>query len=122
MHGTLTETVVVEDSSYRGPVYDLSGGVSVTLLPTGPRSRIAPYLVAGIAVHALSSSFGTLVLDQRYNGNPFGLHGGAGIRLRLTDSGRTAIWTEWRGTIAENVNRTTLRGGLMLLFNDLAAR
>jgi hypothetical protein len=122
LHGTLTETVVVEDSTYRGPLYDLSGAVSFTLLPAGPRSRLAPYLVAGVAVHALSSTFGTLVLDQRYNANPFGIHGGAGLRLRLTPEGRVGLWAEWRGTVAENVNRTTVRGGLMVLFNDLAAR
>jgi hypothetical protein len=122
LRATLTETVVQDDSTYSDVFYDLTASVSTVLQGGGPRARLAPYLVAGVGVHALSSAFGTVVLDQRYNANPFGVHLGAGARLWLTGGGRHSVAVEIRRTIAENVNRTSFRLGLLLHYNDLIRR
>jgi hypothetical protein len=76
-------------------------------------------MAAGVSVHALSSTFGELSLDRRYNANPFGAHAAAGLRLWLSRSGRNAISLELRTSMAENVNRTSARLGGMVLFGDL---
>jgi hypothetical protein len=119
MRAMFSEFVEVEDTTYSGPIYDFSVGVSALLSADGPSRRLVPYLLAGAAVHALSSTFEALVLDQRFNANPFGVHAGAGVRIWLTPSGRNALGLEVRRVIAENVDRTSLRAGLLFLFNDL---
>jgi hypothetical protein len=85
----------------------------------GPASRIAPYVLAGIGVHALSSTFGTAVLDQRYNTNRFGTELGAGLRGWVGGGGHRGIFVEVRRVIADEVNRTVLRGGALFFLGDL---
>ena len=119
LRGTLTERVEIIDSTFSGEFFDLTPSVGLVLLLRGPSARIAPYLSAGIGVHALSSAFGTFALDRRYNANPFGAHAGAGVRLWLSGSGRNGLSFEVLASTAANVNRTSARVGGLLFFGDL---
>ena len=116
MAAHLVETVEIEDRTFRGPFFDLAGSVSAVFLASG---RTAPYLLGGVSVHALSSDFGTLSLDRRYNTNQFGVVAGAGLRIWTGDAGRQIIAIEARRVISENVDRTLLRIGFLHAFNDL---
>lgn len=120
LRGSLTETLFLEDflkdSTFQGDYFDLSAGVSVLWLAS-TNGRVSPYAVAGFAVHALSSTFGNSELDLRYNTNRFGSHVGAGVRLRL--GSRQALFAEARRIIADEVNRTVVRFGGMVLLGDL---
>jgi hypothetical protein len=117
LRASLTEYVEIEDSTFRGDYYDLSGSLTALWL-TSHNSKVSPYALAGISVHALSSAFQTAVLDQRYNANRFGSQIGAGIRLRLGDS-RQALFFEGRRIIADQVDRTVWRAGALVLLGDL---
>ena len=117
LRGRLTEYVELEDSTFRGNYYDLSGSLTAIWL-TGHTSKVSPYVLAGISVHALSSAFQTAVLDKRYNANRFGSQIGAGIRLRLGGT-RQALFFEGRRTIADQVDRTVMRVGGLVLLGDL---
>jgi hypothetical protein len=119
LRATLTEYVETLDSTFSGAFFDLTSSVGLVVLLRGPSARIAPYLSAGIGVHALSSAFGTFALDRRYNANPFGAHVGAGARLRLPGSGRTGLSFEARASTAANVSRTSARVGGLIFFGDL---
>jgi hypothetical protein len=111
------EYVEVEDSTFSGHYMDLSAGASVMWLGA-PDGRLSPYVLGGISVHALSSAFGPLALDRRYNTNRFGSHIGAGLRFRA--SGVTSLFVEGRRVIADEVDRTAYRAGLLVLLGDLA--
>jgi hypothetical protein len=117
LRGTLTEYVEVEDSTFHGDYYDLSGSVTAVWLASHT-AKVSPYALAGISVHALSSAFQTAVLDQRYNANRFGSQIGAGIRLRFGSS-RQALFFEGRRIIADQVDRTVMRFGGLVLLGDL---
>lgn len=119
LRASLTERVEVEDTTFRGVFYDLTAAVSVVALAGSPTQRLVPYLTAGIGVHGLSSAFGTRAIDKRYNANPFGSHLGVGLRLWLSGRGRNGAFVEARRVVAENVNRTSVRGGAMVFFRDL---
>lgn len=119
LRARLTEFVEIEDSTFSGVYYDLSA--AATAVWVGPDARISPYLLAGLAVHALSSAFQTSVLDERYNANRFGSHIGLGLRVRLGAS-RQALFAEARRIIADEVDRTVFRIGGMILLNDLHRR
>jgi hypothetical protein len=120
LRATLTETLVVEDSTFHGDYFDLSAGVSAIWLASTD-AGVSPYALVGAAVHALSSTFGNSVLDQRYNANRFGSHVGAGIRLRIGSS-RQALFAEARRVIADHVDRTEVRFGGLVLMGDLYRR
>lgn len=120
LRATLTEFVEVDDSTYQGDYVDLSAGTSVVWLAS-PGGRVSPYALAGVAVHALSSTFGTLALDRRYNTNRFGSHVGAGLRVRL-GGGPGAFYAEARRVIADEVDRTDLRVGGVFMLGDLVHR
>jgi hypothetical protein len=120
LRATLTETLVLEDSTFHGDYFDLSAGVSAVWLAS-PDAGVSPYALLGVAVHALSSSFANVVLDQRYNANRFGSHVGAGIRVRIGSS-RRALFAEARRIIADQVDRTEVRFGGLLLMGDLYRR
>lgn len=119
LRATLTEFIEVEDSTYRGRFFDFAAGATAVWLPR-PDARFAPFLLGGVAVHALSSTFGTLVLDRRYNTNRFGSHIGAGVRWRPSDG--IAVTAEARRIIADETDRTLMRVGSMLLMGDLGRR
>jgi hypothetical protein len=119
LRATLTETVAdpfLEDSTFHGNYFDLTAGVSAVGL-LSPDGKVSPYALAGVAVHALSSTFGSPLLDARYNANRFGTHLGAGLRFR--SGSRQAFYAELRHTLADEVNRTVIRVGGMALFGDL---
>jgi hypothetical protein len=120
LRASLAEFVELEDSTFRGNYYDLSVGVTSVWL-AAPAARVSPYVLAGVAVHSLTSAFGTLVLDQRYNANRFGSHIGAGVRARFGDS-RQALFVEARRIIADEVDRTVIRLGALVLTGDLYRR
>lgn len=117
---TYEERVEEEETTYRDVFYDLSGHVIVQWFLTNPSRRLSPYASTAVGVHALTSSFGSIVLDQRYNTNNFGLRGAAGARLRLGSGRRQAIFVEYAGTFARNVSRRSIHVGLEALFGDLA--
>ena len=117
LRASLTEYVELEDSTFRGDYFDLSGSVTALWL-TSHDSKVSPYALAGVSVHALSSAFQTAVLDQRYNANRFGSHIGAGLRLRFGGS-RTAVFVEGRRVIADEVDRSVFRFGGLILMGDL---
>ena len=120
LRASLTEHVPLEDSTFTGNYFDLSAGASAVWLISRD-SRVSPYALAGFAVHALSSAFNNSVLDQRYNANRFGSHIGAGFRVRIGSS-RQAVYAEARRVIADQVDRTVVRFGLLVLMNDLHHR
>ena len=120
LRASLTEHMALEDSTFSGNYFDLSAGATAVWLIAGD-SRVSPYALAGFAVHALSSAFENSVLDQRYNANRFGSHVGAGLRVRLGSS-RQAVFAEARRVIADHVDRTTVRFGILVLMNDLYLR
>jgi hypothetical protein len=117
LRGSLTEYVELEDSTFRGDYYDLSGSLTAVWL-TSHTSKVSPYALAGISVHALSSAFHTAALDKRYNANRFGSQIGVGIRLRLGAT-RQALFFEGRRIIADQVDRTVMRVGGLVLLGDL---
>jgi hypothetical protein len=117
LRATLTEFVEVEDSTFHGDYFDLSGSLTMIWL-TGHDAKVSPYALAGLSVHALSSSFQTLALDRRYNANRFGSHIGAGIRVRLGGT-RQALFVEARRVIADEVDRSVVRLGGLVLLGDL---
>jgi hypothetical protein len=119
LRASLTERVEVEDTTFRGVFYDLTASVTAVALAGPSTQRVVPYLIAGVGVHALSSAFGTLAIDKRYNANPFGSHVGVGLRVWLSGNGRNGAFVEARRVIAENVNRTTVRAGALVFFRDL---
>ncbi len=123
VRASLTEFVELEDSTYTGHYLDLSVDVSAVWLAS-PDGAASPYVLAGVGVHALSSTFGTLFLDRRYNTNRFGSHVGAGLRLRTGGSGpiQPALFIEARRVISDEVQRTVLRAGLLSLFGDLGRK
>lgn len=112
------ETVELEDSTYSNRVYDLSGHVALQWLLVQPSRAVAPFVRLAIGVHALSSSFGSVVIDQRYNNNAFGLRAGAGLRLRL--GARRSLVGEWDAALTREVSRRTVRVGAEVLLGDLA--
>jgi hypothetical protein len=116
LRSRLTESVLLEDSTFHGKYFDLSGGVSAIWLAT-PNGKVSPYALGGVAVHALSSTFGSPLLDARYNANRLGSHLGGGVRVRF--GSRQSLYAELRRVIADDVNRTVFRIGGMLLFGDL---
>lgn len=120
LRASLTEHLSLEDSTFSGNYFDLSLGATAVWLIAGD-SRASPYALAGFAVHALSSAFGNSVLDQRYNANRFGSHVGAGLRVRIGSS-RQAVFAEARRVIADQVDRTVVRFGVLVLMNDLYHR
>jgi hypothetical protein len=119
MRATLSEWVETEDRVFEGDFFDLTSSLSLVLQGGSHQGRFAPYLLAGIGVHALSSAFESLAIDRRYNGNPFGSHVGAGARLWISGSGRSGLFAEFRRSIAEHVNRSAVRLGGMFFYNDL---
>lgn len=118
------EYVEAEDREYRRPFYDLSGSVLVAVDARAPRSEgvpgFNPYLAAGVGVHALTSSFGTVSLDRRYNTNVFGVVAAMGTRIRF--GGRRLLRVEARAVGAKSVRRVSLHLGTGILFNDLVTR
>lgn len=112
-------SVLGADSTFRGHYYDLSVAATVVLLAGDPAARAAPYLTAGIGVHALSSSLGG-PLTQRYNANRFGSLVGAGLRIRPDPGGRMGAYLELRHVVADEVDRTLLRVGGLLFLGDMA--
>jgi outer membrane protein W len=117
---TYEEFVPSEDTTYRDVFYDLSGHVLVQWFLRDPSRRFAPYAMTGVGVHALTSSFSSIVLDQRYNTNNFGLRAGAGVRVRLGSGRRRAVFVEYDATLVRGVSRGSVHLGVEALFADLA--
>lgn len=118
----LTERFEVEGRTYRGVFYDLSGNVGVSVLGAAPGATFTPYVGGAVGIHILSSSFGSLAIDSRYNTNNFGFLATLGVRTRIGSSGRRAMLIELRRVQAKDVSRLSLQLGLATLFNDLARR
>lgn len=114
------EFVPSEDTTYRNEFYDLSGHVTVQWYLASPSGRVAPYVSTGVGVHALTSSFRSIVLDQRYNSNRFGLRAAGGMRVRLGSDRRRALFVEYAGTLVREVSRGSVHLGIEALFGDLA--
>lgn len=117
---TYEEFVPTEETTYRDVFYDLSGHVSVQWFLSHPSHRLAPYASTGVGVHVLTSSFNSIVLDQRYNSNRFGLRAAAGMRVRLGSDRRRALFVEYAGTLVREVSRGSIHVGVEALFGDLA--
>lgn len=116
-----SEYVQSENATYRDVFRDLTGTLALALHPNAPASRLSPYALTGVGVHVLSSSFGVLAIDTRYNTNNFGLLLGGGARLRL-GRGRRALFAEVRRVLTQDVSRTSVHVGVAALFGELATR
>ena len=119
LRATLTEFVEVDDATFDGEFFDLTTSIGIVALMRNASARAAPYVAAGVAVHALSSTFGSVTLDRRYNANPFGAYVAAGARLWLSGTGRNALSLEVRMSSAEHVSRSSARLGGLLFFGDM---
>lgn len=117
-----TELIPTENRSYRDVFRDLSGTLALAFHLNAPAARLSPYVATGIGVHVLSSSFGSPVIDRRYNTNNFGLLAAAGARLRTGTGGRRALLIEARRVMSHDVSRTSIHLGVSSLFGDLARR
>lgn len=113
------ETVASEGETYRDVFRDLSAHLSLAFHATPPTARVSPYLLTGVGVHVLSSSFGSTAIDTRYNTNNFGLLAGVGTQIRVGGSGRRALQVEIQTMQARNVRRVGVTVGVAALFNDL---
>lgn len=111
--------VVSEGETYRDVFRDLSAHLSLAFHATPPSARVSPYLLTGVGVHVLSSSFGSTVIDTRYNTNNFGLLAAVGSQIRVGGSGRRALQVEIQTMQARNVRRVGVTLGVAALFNDL---
>lgn len=120
LRGTLHEFVELEDQTYDGSIFDLTGSVGAVQLLRSPAQRVQPYLSGGVSVHAMSSSFGSTILDGRYNTNNFGAHAGLGLRIRLGGTGGRALALELRRTTVRHMNRVSVTIGLLQLMRELA--
>lgn len=116
------ERVETEGRSYRDVFRDLSGHVAVAFHGNAPTSRVSPYVASGVGIHVLSSTFGSIPIDQRYNTNNFGLLAAAGMRIAIGSGGRRALQLEVRGLQARDVRRLSVHAGVATLFNDLVRR
>lgn len=116
------EYVEVDGRSYRDVFRDLSGHVLVAFHAAPPTAPVSPYVAAGVGVHVLSSTFGSIAIDRRYNTNNFGLLGGAGVRVGVGAGGRRALQVELRAMQARDVRRLSVHAGVATLFNDLVRR
>jgi hypothetical protein len=116
------ERVESEGRSYRDFYRDLSGHVVVAFHGASPTARVSPYVATGVGVHVLSSTFGTVSIDQRYNTNNFGLVAAAGMRIGVGRGGRRALHLEVRGQQARDVRRVSVQAGVAALFNELIRR
>jgi len=116
------ERVEDEGRTYRDVFRDLSADISIAVHPIAPTTRFSPYVSGGVGVHVLSSSFGSTVIDTRYNTNNFGVVAAAGARLRVGGSGRRGLQVEMRAVNARNVRRVSVHLGVAALFNDLVRR
>lgn len=115
----VSEFVEIENRQFEGRFQDLTSSLSLVLHGANEQRGFVPFLATGVGVHALSSAFGEVSLDQRYNANPFGVHVAAGARVWLPGTQRHGVFMEVRRSLAEHVNRTTLRFGGLVFFNDL---
>ncbi len=113
------EYVQQDDASYRDVYHDLSIHVLVTLLMRDPARTIVPYVGAGTGVHVLTSAFGSIPIDVRYNTNVFGLRGAAGLRLR---GSTRAVRIETSAVLAREVSRATVGLSFDWLLGDLRRR
>jgi hypothetical protein len=110
----------LEDRTYNGSIFDLSGGLAVVQLLRTADRRVQPFLAAGLSVHAMSSSFSSEILDRRYNTNNFGAHAALGLRIRLGSHGQRALTLELRRTTVRDMNRMSFSVGLLRLLRGLA--
>ncbi|MEW5917334.1 MAG: hypothetical protein AB1762_13055 [Gemmatimonadota bacterium] len=120
LRGGLREFVELEARTYDGHIYDLTGAITAVQLLRAPSRRVQPFLSGSLSVHAMSSSFGSTILDRRYNTNNFGAQAGIGMRVRLGRRGHRALVLELRRTTVHDMNRLSLSIGLMRLMRDLA--
>ena len=120
LFASYSEFVPEEDQEYSGKIYDLSLTVAILVLGGPPRGHFVPYASLGAGVHALSSSYQSTILDERYNANRLGLTGSAGVRWWSGRSGRYGGWLEARRTYALDMNRWGMRIGVERHFGELA--
>lgn len=117
-----SEYVLAEGKTYRDVFRDLSAHLSLAMHLASPTARISPYVAAGVGVHVLSSSFGSLTIDTRYNTNNFGLREAVGARIGVGGSGRRALTLEVESVQSRDVRRVGVSLGITGLFNDLVRR
>jgi hypothetical protein len=111
-----SEYVAQDDTTFRNVFYDLSGHVAIAVLARNPDRRVVPYASFGAGVHVLTSSYGSIPIDIRYNTNVFGLRSAAGVRWR---GARRAVSLETAAVLARNVSRATIGVSTEWLFGDL---
>ena len=117
--GSLHEYVAQDDRDFSGAVYDLSSTVSLMALSGPTTARQSAYVSLGFSIHALSSSFGSIPLDQRYNANRFGIAAAIGGRAWIGRDGEQALFTELREIRVSESHRWMVRTGFMHNFGPL---
>jgi hypothetical protein len=120
LFASYSEFVPQEDRRYSGEIFDLSLSVAILALGGSPRGHVVPYASLGAGVHALSSSYQSTILDERYNANRLGLTGAAGVRWWSGRGGRYGGWLEARRTYALDMNRWGIRLGIERHFGQLS--
>ena len=108
-----------DTTRYSSLIYDLSANVGAVALGGTATSRLVPYATFAVGVHALASAYQRVSLDQRYNGNRFGISGGVGLRSWLSSSGRGGAFLEGRRTYVHNMNRWGARLGATMYFGEM---
>lgn len=101
-----------------GSFRDVSGnvGVNFNLIEVG---RITPYVGLGLGVHSLSTSTSNALAGDIYDGALVGVHAAGGVSFVLGQAGRIGGNVEVRRVGAKDINRTSFRAGLSLLFGEL---
>ena len=117
--GRFRAYVAADDTTYRNVFYDLSGMLNLAFALRDPTHRVVPFVSFGTGIHVLTSSFGSIPIDLRYNTNVFGLQAASGVRIRAGHTGRRAVVIEGGATLAKEVSRASVRLGTEWLFGDL---
>ena len=101
-----------------GSFRDISGnvGLNFNLIAVG---RITPYVGLGLGIHSLSTSTSNPLANDIYDGALVGGHAAGGVSFVLGESGRVGGHVEVRRVGAKDVNRTSFRAGLSILFGAL---
>jgi hypothetical protein len=97
----------------QGSYSDVSVSGDLRLKPFRIRS-VVPYVGAGVGIHFRSNDIPVPNVADIYDGIAVGVQGVAGLMVDGAASGRWGVSGELRAVRAQNLNRTSLRGGVFV--------